>query len=509
MMKLHARMKLFALAVSASLALTACGGGGTPNADEAESHSLTIAVDLTPPGGWDPAGWAWGKYSQVQQAAYASLLNATADGEFVPGLATEWAWDDNRTFSMTLREGVTFTDGAEFNSEAVKANLEYFKASDGRSATLLATLDDVEVVSDTQLVLHWSAPMPDLQFMFSQHIGMMVSPEALAAPEILKSEPVGAGPYSYILSESIAENTFTFEKNEDYWDAESVPYDRMVFRIIEDAQAAYSAVQSGEVDVSWGSAENLEAAESAGLNVFEGGGPTVAMYFVDQQGADVPALGNVLVRRALNYAIDREAIAENLMPGRPTSQVFVPDTEAYDPELDDYYTYDPQKAKDLLAEAGYGDGLELTATTFPGLANVVSAMAGYFADVGVTLTIDTMPFAEFVQTSIAGNNTLTVTTLSSQSTVPDVEGLLLPNGSRNARGASDSKINELYAEALEQPEGPRRETFQKISKISVENAWMVVVLQEIGFTFYNDEVTNLERPAGHMKPSIFSMQPTG
>jgi len=497
-----------ALVAAASLVLAGCSAGSSDDTKTpgATAEQLVVAVDLAPTGGWDPSGWTWATSAQIMQAAYASLLNGKADGGYEAGLATEWGWESPTEFQMKLREGVTFTDGTPFDAEAVKVNLEHFKASDGRSATLIKNLENIEIVNDHEVVLHWSAPQPDLEMLFTQHIGMMASPKALGTDVLLK-EPVGAGPYTLVTDKTVPDSTYTFKKNPDYWDAKNIPFETMVFRIMADGQAAFNALQSGQVDVTWGSVENLDAAKSAGLKVFETPGKTLVMYFVDGTGQEVPAQGDVRVRQALNYAVDRDAIAKNLLPGRPTSQFLTPDTDAYDPKLDDFYKYDPEKAKKLLAEAGYANGLELTVNTYPGLADAVAAMAGYFEKVGVKVNIKTDPFAEFIQASIAGNNPLTVTSLSSAGTAADIQGTILPDGSRNARHNSSDTINKLWAEALQQTGAEQKKTFQKISRASIEEAWMVTVEQLTDYSFYDAKVTGMERPRGHQRPSILFMKP--
>src|SRR5690606_30550107 len=137
----------------------------------------------------------------------------------------------------------------------------------GPFTSAIGDLTEVEVVNDHEVVIHSSSVLPDLELILSQAIGLMVSPAAVADLSLLENGPVGAGPYLLNVEESVAEDTYTFEKNPDYWAPERVKFENLTIRIIPDAQAATAALQSGQVDISWARYQVVEANRAAGINI--------------------------------------------------------------------------------------------------------------------------------------------------------------------------------------------------------------------------------------------------
>lgn len=503
------RGALVALVASASLVLAGCTTDTTqPEADSGPTK-IVYGLQQAPVGGYDPGTWAYTTYAPIEQAAYESLLHANVDGGFDPALATEWGWESPTLFTLTLREGVTFSDGEPFNAAAVKANIERYKDAQGRSAAQLKPVESVEVISDYEVAMHLSSPQPDMQLILSQNMGMMISPAVLATPDVLLTEPVGAGPYVLDVANTVADNVYTFTKNPDYWNADAIPFDTMVFQIFSDAQAAFNAVQSGQVDLTFGTYENVDAATAAALTVAEAPGTLVNVQIVDMAGEEVPALGDVRVRQALNYAVDRDAIVASVQPGRATPQVWHSASEAFDPELEDYYPYDPEKAKQLLADAGYADGFTFKVNNHPLMQTVAQAVAGYLAEVGVTMEIVVQPtVAEFVAAGIAGKYPAVLAPNVSQSASIDIQNLMLPTGGKNARHSEDPKVTELYQAAASMSAEDRATEYQKIAEIALDDAWFIGIAQATVYTFYNpDVVEGLEVPVGHIVPVIYSLQP--
>jgi peptide/nickel transport system substrate-binding protein len=144
---------------------------------------------------WDPAHAHVGHILQPYQAAYDSLLLREPDGKLSPMLATEWKYNDTNTkLTVDLRTDVTFSDGAKFDAEAAKANLEHFKTANGPQMAQLTAVSNIAVVDADTIELNLSAPDPSLEFYLSQAAGLMGSPKALGS-EAIKTEPVGSGPY--------------------------------------------------------------------------------------------------------------------------------------------------------------------------------------------------------------------------------------------------------------------------------------------------------------------------
>lgn len=500
------RVAAVTAAAAMTLALGACSTSTEPagGGDAEGPHEITLAIERAPAGGFDTTMWNWSTFAQLGMAAYEGFLRGEPDGTYSAALATEWGWESDTIFRMTLREGVTFSDGEEFNAEAAKANLEIHQGGQA-----LKALEEIEVVGDHEIALHFGSFLPGLDRILSQQTGLVISPAALAAPESLAEAPVGAGPYTLNVDSTVSESTYVFEKNPDYWNADEVAFDTMTFRIIDDAQAAFSALQAGEVDMTWARYQNVDAATGAGFEIFEGPGSVLMMQFVDMDGEEVPALADQRVRQALNYAIDRDAFAEAVSPGRITSQWANAETEAYDPELDDFYSYDPEKAQSLLEEAGYGDGFTLPISTTPVNQVALEAIASSFAEVGVNVELIVKPIAEWVPAATSGQFPVILVPLSSNGSYTDFGDFVLPDGGSNTRGYEDTEAVELFnAAATTRDDDTRIAAWHDLSAYFTEDAWTVPIQQTTTFYFYNDDVVDgVERPYGNLLPAIYWLEP--
>lgn len=508
-------MKRFTIAkgaaVLAAVALTmsACSEPGGPDAGVGATDSELVIAASVPTPKWDPALMDWGFQLQAQQAAYDTLIHLEADGAFGPGLATEWEYVTPTSFSMNLREGVTFSDGADLDAEAVKANIERSRDAGGPKANQLSLVDSVSVDGPLEVTVHLSAPNPSLPFVFAQNLGMMASPDSFSDEAGLAAAPVGAGPYLYDSANSIEGDHYAFTKNPDYWNVEAVGYEKLLVRVMADDNAIYNAVRAGEVDMGRGTAQTVDAAEAAGVNVLEYPGGIWAMLLLDREGTIVPALGDVRVRQAMNYAIDREPVTESVLPGRATSQSFGPATDAYDPELDDYYTYDPEKAKELLAEAGYPDGFEMPILSTDSLSAPLQAMVADLAAVGITVTIENKPNAEYVTARTStdfpayfGGNTPTNAYL-------DAQNQLMPTGALNPFKVVNDDIVGLIEKGAAEDDATRADTYKELSKTVLENAWYVVLEQITVFYYFSDDVEGVQATKGQIVPFIDTLAPAG
>ncbi len=329
------RRSLTAVSAASLLLLAACGGGSSSGSGGAGDDTLTLAA-ITP-----PSSFAIGEMAQsgpedtYYQAVYDKLLTQDADGQPAAALATEWSYDEtNTTLSLTLRDDVTFTDGAAFDADAVKANLDVARAATGEAGTALGSISSVEVVDATRVDLVLSRPDPGLLQSLARSSGYMASPEALTSPD-LATNPVGSGPYVYDADASTAGSDYTFTRNEDHWAADAYPYDTVEVQYLDDTTAVLNGLRSGQIDGSTAQTNDLqEGAESADLTVttYTSGG-IEGIYLWDRAGALAPALADVRVRQAINHAIDRQSIIDVVKNGlgQPTVQVFGPSPTATTP----------------------------------------------------------------------------------------------------------------------------------------------------------------------------------
>ncbi len=322
----------------------------------------------------------------------------------LPGLATEWSSPDPQTLELTLREGVTFHDGTPFDAAAVKANLD--RAMTLETSTVkadLSMIESVEVVDPTHVRIALNRPDSSLVQILADRPGMMVSPTAAADPEALGSHPVGTGPYTF--GEWIPGDRLVATKNAEYWQDGLPHLDSITVRYLTDQQTGLNALTAGEADfhlrVRPESVEQLEQVD--GLNVVSS--PSLWLedcYFNFSR----PPFDDVRVRQAVNLAIDREAFTEGFTfgMGQPAVQVFPAGYWAHQPELQEAYPFDPDQARELLAEAGYADGLSIKAIAGSASAETLKSeiVQAMLADVGIDMTFEVMEVGPATSTFFEG-----------------------------------------------------------------------------------------------------------
>jgi peptide/nickel transport system substrate-binding protein len=502
------RVGLAAVLAVGAMTIAGCTAGG-PAVEEpsgTEPQALRMAIETPPPGGWDPTVWGWDGYTPIQEAAYDGLIRSTTDG-LVPGLATSWEWASPTEFHMDLREGVEFVDGEKFTAEAVKANIERFRDAGGRFSAWLAPIAEIDTPSESEVVLHMNGILPDLEVLLSQNAGLMISPAAIANPDVLTTAPQGVSGYLLDTDASTPDVKYVFEKNPDYWDAEGTHFDEVVFEIQTDRNASFNALLAGQLDLVWGLAEGLEMAESSGLNVFAPAGFLVMMQVGDYMGTQVEALADVRVRQAMNYAIDREALTEHVIPGEPMHQMFTSNTEAFVPALSDAYPYDPDRARDLLVDAGYADGVTLPILTTPDYTALVSAIASTYEEVGITLDIRTLELQDYIAELVAANAPISLGRASSQSTYADITMYLTANGARNPFKNELPEVAALYESLSSFSNDERGPVYQEIATVVSEEAIAVPILLESMFYYYDSSVTDLGVPDGYIYPTLYELRP--
>lgn len=457
-------MRLVVAVMAVALALSACGGGGggTSGGSAGEgSKELTLGV-LAEPSSWHPAQTHVGHLLQPYQLAYDSLLLRKPDGTLAPMLATEWKYTDEAKteLQMKLRTDVTFSNGDEFNAEAVKKNLDGFKAANGKQVAMLQNYAETVIDDPATVTIKLTQADPAFEYYMSQAAGLMGAPSALDGEEIVR-EPVGSGPYVMVANESVVGSQYVFTKREGYWNTDLQKWDKVTLRLMNDITARVNAVTTGEVDATLLDATTEAQAQSSGLEVLKWPVDWTGLLLMDRDGAIVPALADARVRQAINYAIDREALLKNvaLGNGEITSQVFGPESGSFLKELDKYYTYDPEKAKSLLAEAGYADGFSFKVPMYPNSDVMYNYVAQYLGDVGIKVEMEAVPAADIQGTIgkgtfpvvwfnlfqgptwVAINQLIVPKTLYNpfQSTTPEIAALI---GKTRAAGEDVGKVGE-------------------------------------------------------------------
>ena len=287
-------------------------------------------------------------------------------------LAESWEISDDGTeYTFHLRQGVRFHDGTPFNADAVKFNFDRFLDKDAPqfSETAYAYMDFIRMIGDIKSVdviddvtVKITLNGPNYEFL---RTGMedcpqmyIISPTAIETHgnEGIPLNPIGTGPFKFVERDPTVSTTL--ERNEDYW-GDNAKVDRLIFRILEDPATRVNALLAGEVhaiqDPPWDEIESI--VEEGFVLTTNENAPTIWYLSFNMRH---PMMQDPRLRQAINYAINKEGIAEQILHGfgKPAHGMLNAGTYAYDPDFVSY-TYDPDKARELLEEAGFGDGLDL------------------------------------------------------------------------------------------------------------------------------------------------------
>jgi len=500
-----------ALAAMAST-LAACSSGSTATTSAVASKHTTLTIGApSGPNGLDPYNCGNGPEGNILRSGYDTLIRAAPNGTFQPSLALSWGYTSPTSFSMKLRPGVRFSDGTPMNSAAVVGNLERASKTLGQiTAAFAQAVQSVTAVDPADVTIMLSKPNPDLTTILSSCAGMIVSPELLAQSSQMTNTMDGTGPYKYDASASTPGSIYTFQRKATYWNAAAYPFHTVVYKIITDFNTEFDAIRSGELDFAVGTPGEMSSATAAGLAFVQGSINFYAVDLRDREGTKVPALNNVLVRQALNYAIDRTAIIKTFFGsiGRPTDQLLNVHAPGYDVALNDSYPYDPTKAKQLLAEAGYPNGFTLPVLSTQGfeLDQILQAVGGYWAKIGVKVQDEVQQIGNWEVFLISNEypsaifpfSGLPPYTAFAQSFGPD--GPLDPFHTVNP--AVDSALSQAAAATSASTMAPFITSAQKVL---LNQAWYAGVGYDAVIWFYNPKVVNgIQMQQGESVPHFYN-----
>jgi len=467
--------------MSGMLVLAACGGDGGNDSGDAPRASgencdsvLTLGLENTV-AGWDFRRHTGGGHPWLQwRAVFDTLLQSDVeDGSVLPGAAEEWSYNDDKTeLTLTLREGMTFTDGAPVDAEAAKLSLEAFRDGAGPVSERLAGIT-MEAVDDLTLVLSMAQPEPALLFHLSEAGGALVSPASLNSPT-KETEPVGSGPYVLNLQDSVTGSKLVYERNPDYWNPDQFPYDELEFLVMPDETAQLNSLATGQIDGAEISLASIQQAESSGSHVESFPNVMSGIIFVDREGTKVPALGDERVRQAINMVFDREAIVQAIWNGNGLAnpQLFSPTTSAFQEDLLDYYDYDVEAAKELMADAGYADGFDIVLPEVVGYQDEYTAITvQQLALLNIRAQVASIPRQEALPRLTRGEFPMFVYKLPVNIEVNAVQSFVQANGAFNPLDNEDPELNELLAEWEVADQDDAEEIYEQINQFLVEKAW--------------------------------------
>lgn len=385
---------------------------------------------------------------------FEGLLKPDSDGNLNPAVASDYKVD-GATLTFTLREDVKFHNGNTVTVEDVVYSIERVADSSSGSTYLSAfsVVKSVQAPDDKTIVIELEEADPE----FIAYLTVAIIPKDY---DDQRANPIGTGPFKFV-SYSPQEN-LVIEKHEDYWGEEKAHLDKVTFQIYSSIETMMLALNSGAVNIcAHLGVDQVNQLDADQFTSYEGTMNLVQALYLNNA---VEPFDNVLVRQALNYAVDVDEIMQVLADGMGTkvgSSMIPAFTKYFNKDLVGQYPHDVNKAKTLLAEAGYPDGFSMTITVpsnYEPHVNTAEVIVQQLAQVGITATIDSVEWTSWYENAYVGGN-YQATVVGVDASVLTAQAML----SRFSSTASNNFVNyssELYDEVYKQARAATDETEQ-------------------------------------------------
>lgn len=499
-------MLLFlAVILTLSLALAGCG----TSASKDDSPKTLIFARGGDSVSLDFATTTDGETSRVTRQIFESLLEFEEDSfQVKPGLAHDWEiLDDGLRYRIHLREGVKFHDGTDFNADAVIFNFErwadkdhpYHFGDEGVSYTFYTgqfgghkgdpnhIIKEIIKIDDHTLDFVLTKPSAP----FIQNLGMasfsIASPASFEKYGFeVRENPVGTGPFMFV--EWKHNESITLKKNPDYWKQGYPLLDTVIFQVIPDNSARLTALRAGQIDLMDGlNPDDVPTVQGdSNLNLFERAPNNVGYLGFNTEKAP---FDNPKVRQALNHAVNKESLIAGLYGNLavPAKNPLPPGYLGYNDSVEEY-AYNPERAKQLLAEAGFPNGFEFDLWTMPVARpympdpqKAAEALQADFAQIGLKANIVTREWAVYLQETQEGKQDVYMLGWSGTNGDPDyfLSNLLskhaIPTGNRGMY-ANDEVTNLIVGAIEETNQDERDRMYQRALELIHNDApWIPLV----------------------------------
>lgn len=321
---------------------------------------LVIADALGDPGNWDPIATFAISWGEIGSNIFDGLVQRTPEMKIEPDLATSWKYLTPKSLEFTLRKGVKFQDGEPFDATAVAFTFNRLLADKSSPQySNYTAISSVQIVNPYKVVLHLNSVDPVLITKLAGYGAMIVPPKyiQLHGSTYFGNHPIGTGPFQMVSYKK--ESSILLVANTHYW-AGPPKLASVLVKFVPDANTRIQMMQTGEANIIETIPPSLtsEVTAQSGYSLDATGSPTVYEIRLDTA---LPPMNNVLVRQAINYAVDKNAIIQKILNGygQPISTFQGNLSFGNDPAMSNY-PYDPKKAQALLKKAGIKPGTTLT-----------------------------------------------------------------------------------------------------------------------------------------------------
>jgi len=470
-----------------------------------QAQTLTIAISEGIPG-FDPTQTTRTVANNVYPNIFDTLLILDREGNLAPSLATSWTAESETSWRFELRDDVTFHDGEPFTAADVKFTIERIATTPELIRhVLLAGVTGVDIVSDTEVVIHTTAADPLL-------------PQNLAAPatsilpqhyfesagaDAFTQSPIGTGPYRFV--EYRPDDRLIVSAYEGHWRGQP-GYTDIVFRVITENTTSVSELVTGGVQISQISANDLERVENSGSARVTTQPTNRTVHWTFNVSED-QVTSNKLVRQAIDWAIDNQVFIDVLEAGygAPTRARTGPGDAFMPTQYYNTYNYDPERAVELLAEAGYGPG-ELTvvlggATSVSDRAELTAAM---LEAVGINVDIQLFESSVWSSRYWTPGEFMNMAGVGSSNSTKDygstLSDLMCPEGAHSQRSHwCHEEFSNLVREANSELDTERRaELLNAAADILVDELPQVYLYNSVSFMGVSNTVDWSPRPDGSL-----------
>jgi peptide/nickel transport system substrate-binding protein len=477
------RAVALATLMSGALMLTACStsteeqGSATPG--EADVPGLAMAA-TSAPNSLDTAQLVDGHQKFVWGSIYDTLLSRNNDtNELIPNAASSWEYNgDGTVLTLELNPEMTFSNGDPVNAEAVAATMLRSKNTPGIVQPKFAMVQDVTAVDELTVEVSFSEFDPQFIYNLSLGAGAIGDPDSLDLAEAA-TNPVGSGPYTLNVADSVPGTSYVLEKREDYWNADAYPFPTQTVRVLQDPTASFNALQAGEINAA---TVRSQLTSQLDTNTFTLGvveGQALAyLDILDRGGEKWPALGDQRVRQAINYAVDRDGILAGLFQGDgiTTQQAFSPVGDVWEESLDETYEYDPERGRELVEEAGFtGETFQIPSTFLT--TTFESTLSQAFTDIGLGLEWVAVPPQQAQSALQSGEYGLSFQITGLNSDPADAFFHYSPNGFGNPMKYTNPTLDgffEIINTTVDQDEAVP--TYQELNEYGVDQAYLAPIM---------------------------------
>ena len=482
---MNKRILTLFLSLTLLLSLAACGGNADTTDARRDANEIVVGIAQDLENSLDPYTSVTAANREVLFNVFEGLVKPDADGNLIPAVAERWEIsDDQLTYTFHLRPGVKFHDGSEVTAMDVAWSID--KAMQSGNWKALDNIDAIDIGSDYVSVVLKAADSDFLSYMT-----LAITPEDHADG----ADPVGTGPFKYV--SRAAQQNLVLERFADYW-GEGAKVDKVTYQIYENAEALVMALKSGAVDIC----AHLTATQANQLtesfDILEGTMNLVQAVYLNHA---YEPLANETVRKALCYALDREQVFDVVADGHGTavgSSIYPNFRKYFLPELADLYPHDTEKAKAMLAEAGYPNGFDLTITVpsnYQSHMDTAQVIVEQLKAVGINATIQPVTWESWVQDTYSNRQfqSTVVGVDASNMTARAMLERFVSTASRDFINYNNADYDALFAQAQAcYDDGEQTALYRAMEKNLAENAANVYIQDMADFVAVRD---GLEGPS--------------